>query len=368
VYSTHEGAKKCAKDLKRLFDDSGLVYPLNKCQKAVAYGGGFRDWHDLEGALRSGARLIEPAAFRKRLLTYLPEPCHPPVIAWLDKDPSETAPDPATPPRWYRDVFPYLMAAAVLHRSQTALLRPGSGAGQRLREMLVVGPLLNVHGGARPVPWLEPDTLAFVFNGNLMSVFRDDTQHPRFKTELENLTAAGILTVEEGRVRVLPPDADSVARYVADHRTGKAQYWADAGGTEAARALHDALAAIGVRNARRVADAISRLGSEAYITPSGPVLELLSELAEEGELETFAKAYGLFATVRPMNADFVRDSVPAKISSRYLASHRRLNASKILSWASDNPDWPDRLKTTIAKPALFALTVDSMAGAIADAA
>jgi hypothetical protein len=69
---------------------------------------------------------------------------------------------------------------------------------------------------------------------------------------------------------------------------------------------------------------------------------LLSALAEEGELETFAKAYGLFATVRPMNADFVRESVPAKISSRYLAGHRRLNTSKIVSWASHNPDWPDR--------------------------
>jgi hypothetical protein len=69
-----------------------------------------------------------------------------------------------------------------------------------------------------------------------------------------------------------------------------------------------------------------------------------------------------------MNKDFVRDSVPAKMSSRYLASHLRLDASKILSWASDNPDWPDRLKTTITKPALFALTVDSMAGAIAGTA
>ncbi len=368
VYSTHDGAKKCAKEMKRLFDNSGFIFPLNKCQSAVARGGGFRDWHDLEAALGSSARPIEPAAFRKRLLAALPEPCHPPVIAWLDNDPAEAAPAPETPPRWYRDVFPYLMAASVLHRSRTPLLRPGSGAGQRLREKLVVGPLLNIHGGVRAVPWFEPDTLAFVFKGDPVSIFRDDVQHPRFKIELETLVAAGILDVREDRVRVLSPDADTVATYVADNRIGKAEYWAKEGGAEAARALHDALAAIGVRDARRVADAISRLGSDAYITPSGPILELLSELAEEGELETFAKAYGLFATVRPMNADFVRESVPAKISSRYLAGHRRLDASKIVSWASHNPDWPDRLKATIAKPALFALTVDAMAGAIADAA
>ncbi|MER9951854.1 hypothetical protein [Mesorhizobium sp. M0047] len=368
MYSTIDGAKRRAKELKRLFDGSGFVYPLSKCQTAVAHGGGFRDWNDLEAALSRTPRTIDPAAFRKWLLTALPLPCHPPVTAWLDEDPAEAAPDPETPPRWYRDVFPYLMAASVLHRSRTSLLRPGSGAGQQLREKLVIGPLLNIHGGARAVPLLEPDTLAFVFKGDLESVFRDDVFHPRFQAELEALTAAGILDIREGRVRVLSPDAEAIATYIADYRSGKAEYWADTGGAEAMRALHDALVAIGVRNARRVADAITRQGSEAYTTPSGPVLELLSALAEEGELETLAKAYGLFATIRPTNAQFVREAVPAKISSRYLASHRRLGASKILSWASRNPDWSESLKATIEKPALFALTVDAMAQAVANPA
>lgn len=368
MYSTLDGAKKCAKDLKRLFDNSGFLFPLHKCQSAIALAGGFRDWRDLEGALGRGTRPVDPAVFRKRMLAALPEPCSPPVLAWLDKDPPEMISDPETPPRWYRDVFPYLMATAVLHRSRTALLRPGSGAGQQLREALVVGLLLNTHGGARAVPWLEPDTLALMFRGDLASLFRDDIRHPRFDTELEALTGAGILEVSEGRVKVLSPDPKAVAAHVADNRTGKAQHWAEEGGAEAANALRDALAAIGVRNARRVADAISQLGSDAYITPSGPVLELLSELAEEGEVETFAKAYGLFASIRPMNAGFVRESVPAKISSRYLARHRGIDASKIMSWASDNPDWPDRLKETVGKPALFALTVDAMADAIASAA
>lgn len=174
MYSTLDGAKKCAKELKRLFEDSGFVFPLNKCQGPVARGGGFRDWHDLEAALSNSVRPIELGAFRKRLLVALPEPCRPPVLAWLDKDPAEAAPDRETPPRWYRDVFPYLMATAALHRSRSPLLRPGSGAGQRLREALVLGLLLNVHGGTRAVPWLEPDTLAFVFRGDLASLFQDD--------------------------------------------------------------------------------------------------------------------------------------------------------------------------------------------------
>ena len=82
-----------------------------------------------------------------------------------DKEPAETIYDAELPARWYRDVLPYLMAATALHHSRTPLLRSGSGAGQRLRERLVLGPLLNLHGGTRLVPWFEPDTLAFVFWG-----------------------------------------------------------------------------------------------------------------------------------------------------------------------------------------------------------
>ena len=368
MYSTIDGAKSCAKVLKRLFDDSGFDFALNKCQAAIARAGGYRDWRDLEGALGQARVPVDAATFRKRLLAILPEPCRPPVLAWLDKEPAEAAPDVNTPPRWYRDVFPYLMASAALHRSRTPLLRPGSGTGQKLREALVAGLLLNIHGGRRVVPHLEPDSLALVFRGGVSTLFLDDARHPRFDAELQTLVAADILDVREDRVRVLSPDPAAVAAHVAEGRAGKAQMWAEEGGNELANALRDALAAVGVRNAMRVADAIASYGSDAYITPSGPVLELLSELAEEGEVETFAKAYGLFAFVRPASARFVRESVPAKISSRYLARHRRLNPSKIMSWTAKHPEWPDTLKTTVAEPAMFTRTVEAMAAAIAEPA
>lgn len=368
MYSTLDGAKKCAKTLKRLFDDSGFVFPLNKCQTAVAKAGGYRDWRDLEGALAGGSRPLDPAVFRRRLMAALPEACRPPLLAWLDKEPIEAAPDDGTPRRWYRDVFPYLMASAALHRSRTPILRSGSGTGQRLRENLVVGLLLNIHGGPRPMPWLEPDTLALVFNGDLVELYRDDAQHPRFEVELQRLVEADVLDVRPNQVRVLPPDRDDVAAHVANGRASMAQYRAEEGGDEAVNALREALAAIGIRNAFRVADAIARFGSDAYITPSGPVLELLSELAEEGEVETFAKAYRLFATIRPANAGFVRNSVPAKISSLYLARNRRLSASKIMAWNSAHPEWPETLKAAVEEPAMFARTVETMAADIAAAA
>lgn len=51
MFSTHDGAKKAAKKLKKTFDESGFDYPLNKCQTVIARAGGYRSWHDLEGAL-----------------------------------------------------------------------------------------------------------------------------------------------------------------------------------------------------------------------------------------------------------------------------------------------------------------------------
>lgn len=129
MYSTINGAKSRAKHLKQLFDDSGFCFPLHKCQAAIAKAGGFRDWRDLEGTLNKARRPVDPDAFQRRLLNALPQPCRPPVLAWLDNEPAETVRDKKAPPRWYRDVFPYLMATAALHRSRTALLRPGSGSG-----------------------------------------------------------------------------------------------------------------------------------------------------------------------------------------------------------------------------------------------
>jgi len=62
----------------------------------------------------------------------------------------------------------------------------------------------------------------------------------------------------------------------------------------------------------------------------------------------------------------VRESVPAKISSLYRARKRQLSSSKILSWASRNPEWPETLKAAVSQPAAFAMTVDAMATAIAE--
>jgi len=363
MYSTIDRAKKCAKELKQLFESSGIFFPLHRCQLAVAHAGNYRDWNDLEGALSKASRPVDPQDFRRRLLDALPEPCRLPAMAWLDRDPHETELSPGIPSRWYRDVFPYFMATATTH-NKSPLLKPGSGAGQKLRERLVLGALLNSRGGGS-VPWLDPDTLDLVLKGDIDTVFGEDARHARFETELDTLTAAGLIEIEDRSVRFRCPDADRVRRRVADDRAGKAQHWSGVDNEEARISLHLALAAIGIRNGRRIADAIVTFGDAAYITPSGPVLTLLSELAAEGEVYCFAQAYVLFAMIRPHNAAFVRDSIPAKISSEFFARHRGLKGQRIISWANKNANWPDRLKDAVSKPPLFAATVAEMADAIA---
>jgi len=159
------------------------------------------------------------------------------------------------------------------------------------------------------------------------------------------LIEAGILDWREGEMRVLPPHGANIEAEVRRRRAGMAQHWSEDGRhpKEEASALREALAGLGARNAARIAEAIAQQGSSAYTTPSGAVLELLSDFAREGELEAVAYAYQLFAEVRPANADFVRASLPPKIASGYLASHLRLRSVGRLdelrpSWASDLRD------------------------------
>jgi hypothetical protein len=95
-------------------------------------------------------------------------------------------------------------------------------------------------------------------------------------------------------------------------------------------------------------------------------MTLLSDLAAQGEMATFARTVGLFATIRPANSNFVLESVPAKISAQYLGGALRLSGSKILAWASTRPDWGSDLKAAVVEPGRFTQTVDAMAQEIAD--
>src|SRR5689334_5360490 len=60
--------------------------------------------------------------------------------------------------------------------------------------------------------------------------------------------------------------------------------------------------------------AIADHGSAAYTPPPGAVLDLMTQLAPENDLESFARAFAILARAKPTNAAFVAVAVPAKIS------------------------------------------------------
>lgn len=369
MFSTYDGARKRAKDLKRLFDDSGFLYPLNKVQEAVAKAGGFADWHALKAGLTTARDPGDPAAYRRRLLGALPYPCRAPVQAWFDGELDDVPVEAGLPPRYFRDVFPYIGAATALHR-QTPLLRPGSGAGQRLRESLVIGLLLNIHGGDQPWPKLDPVSLALVFEGDLASLYKSDATHPRFAEEFRRLQDAGILASAPGRVSVMPPGIGALIERVNGWRANHAEHWSEAHGyeDETADALRNALAGIGTSNARRVADAIARQGDAAYTTPSGAVLTLLTTLAEQGDLLTLARAYALFSKIHPTHSRYVRESVPVKILSAYFPLRLGLSATSLIAWTQRTPGWAAELMSSVGQPDLFVATVQRMAADVQAAA
>ncbi|KRQ95258.1 hypothetical protein CQ10_33135 [Bradyrhizobium valentinum] len=364
MYSTIEGAKKFAKNLKTLLDGSGIIFPLNRCQTSTAVAGGFRDWHDLSQSLKNSDRPVDPETFRRRLVAALPQPCWIPVFLWVDEGQWPEEEDDELTHNYYRAVTPYVFSSSVIHRSKSALLRPGSGPGQRLRESMVVSLLLGGRGDTRLIPRLEPDTLALVVCGDMASLFAPDARHPRFEKDFAALVAAGIFDYQNNILRVLPADKEEVAAHVAKGLADRALYFSDEGGNQAVEALAVALSASGIEQATRLAKAVVGVGSEEYITSWGPVLDMFSKLAEKGQLTAISRAWRLFSTLHPQNAHFVRESVPAKISSLYLARNRGINADKIVKWESAQPDWADHLKASLQDPALFKNAVDAMADAI----
>lgn len=121
------------------------------------------------------------------------------------------------------------------------------------------------------------------------------------------------------------------------------------------------------KNLERLLAAIAKQGSPDYSSPSGPVLDALSEIAAEGDVGDVARGFQLFAHAKPTNAKFVAAHIPAKILNQYLFKHRGLLASSFFKWESENRGWADELKQALRSPTAFEATVGAMASAIAQA-
>jgi len=377
VYSTLEGAKARAKELKRLFDDSSFHVPLNKCQAAVAVAGGYQDWHDLQANLRARSQPVDTDAYRRRLRAALPPACNGPLAeAWNPDPDAEEPPGEGIPPNFFRDAWPYVMAAEVLHRTRTDLIRPGSGKGQKLRQAMVCGVLLNIHGGLQSIPTLDPDTLALDYPGDLKSVFRDEAEHPRFTEELAALTEAGVIAVVEDRnrralVRILAPVGlpDEIARravldveYAAQVNASESDDYTD---RRLTRAIHEALVALGVDDTVRVSEAIRDQHASKYVTPSGAMLALLGDFARDGRIRALAHGYRLFSVIHRLNATFVAAQTPAMIG-RYMAAHHGISDAIWSLWLQRNPDWSVRMRGALEDPLRFEGFISATAAALGE--
>lgn len=207
MYSTLDGAKKCAKQLKRLLQASAMIFPLSECQNAVALAGSYRSWHDLNTRIGQRQGAASPYDYWGNLIKALPQPCHSPVSASLDQKSKGAL---TRSDLWVRDVLPYVLSLEIVLRVNASLLRPGSGPGQRLRLAIVSGMLLNVEGGSGFTPKLDPKRLWLIFEGTPASILPKLARDPKFDVALRLLADAGILVVEKDMTTIQIADGSEL--------------------------------------------------------------------------------------------------------------------------------------------------------------
>jgi hypothetical protein len=122
---------------------------------------------------------------------------------------------------------------------------------------------------------------------------------------------------------------------------------------EALLGLSKEILAVTPKISAQIARAITEYGSAAYTTPSGLVLDLLTQLTEENDPGGFSHAFIILAHTKLANAAFVAAAVPARITSFLIQLHG-VEASALMRWTNANPGWEDDLKNTMRNPTQFA--------------
>ena len=357
MIKTHQQAKTFAKKLKSTLANSGLFFPLHACQQATARAIGYASWQALTQSTRF-PDTSDQARFHTRLLAAVPFACRPPINAWLSDDPvPETI--PGYPPRWYLDAVPYYLATMARHR-RTSLLRPGSGSGQRLRARIVDHLLLEWAQPGLDAPQLDPMNFDFIFVCRPEVIFAAFENSPEFIRERDRLVAAGILKLDDGSVRVASPGVDAVKAHAIWSRASKAKDSVEHDFANAAEPIYEALSLIGVRRAHEIASALFAFGDRRHVVASGSLREVLSQIANDGDLDVFVHALNVFALIIPDSAQELRDALPAKILNEFVAGNQQVPITSAFRWMQANPGWAESLRSTANNPASFTNTVDAM--------
>lgn len=105
-----------------------------------------------------------------------------------------------------------------------------------------------------------------------------------------------------------------------------------------------------IADQERVLNAIEMQGNPAYITPSGPILDVMTNFAQEGKIREISEAYGEFKKSFPLNAvTFVRRQIPAKLWHHWC----RRGQSVPHQWLTKNDDWAEQIVDAVPYPDVF---------------
>ena len=360
MIQTHKNANAFAKKLSSLFKDSGLHFPLHSCLEVTAKAAGFASWQAL--VRTSPFPVIDDVQFYDGLFEALPFACRPPLNAWRA---GEATPEivEGYPPRWYVDAVPYFLATMALHR-RTPVLSPGSGNGQKMRARIVDHLMMNWQRNGFAAPLFDPVTFDFVFDGNADAIFAEFAGDQVFERERDRLVEEGILKLQPKTVRLASPGSESVKAHAIWSRASKAKDTIEHDAANADEPRYEALSLIGVRRAREIATALIAYGDKAYIMASGLLRDVLSRIANDGDLDVFVHALNVFGYILPGSARELRDAVPAKILNEFVARNRQVPITGAFRWMEANPDWADTLRATANRPAAFTVTVNAMVEAM----
>lgn len=81
---------------------------------------------------------------------------------------------------------------------------------------------------------------------------------------------------------------------------------------EALQGLTEEVSSVTTETAARIAQAIAEHGSAAYTHSSGAVLDLMTKLADEDDIQSFAKAFVILARAKPGSAASAASFIPGK--------------------------------------------------------
>jgi hypothetical protein len=98
----------------------------------------------------------------------------------------------------------------------------------------------------------------------------------------------------------------------------------------------------------RALQAIRAQGAREYISASGAMLELLSDLARAQALRDLNGAYEMFVAAHPSNVRHVSAQAPAKVLNQYILPQLDLRGTeRFLAWEKRNPTWAEQVRAAL---------------------